>query len=295
MKLARVCKHVSRCGLSILALLDRYVSVYEYVPEELLFRKTRLHEKSFAEEIENLRKLKLVETHPTRAAHRLTFLGLDCLALLDLVERDVISHIGPPIGTGKESVLHLAKTPSGDVVVVKFYKIGRISFKKVVRSRDYLVNQPSWLEASKVSAEREYRALSILSKQTELVPKAFGWSRHTVVMEIIEGVDLCDYRDARDPENILKLILTALRVAYLNAGIVHADLSEYNVVVSLRGPTELPYIIDWPQYLHREDPRSEGYLRNDVSNLLKFFKRRYGVVIDLERAVGYVKGLFNGI
>ncbi|MDW8010548.1 MAG: RIO1 family regulatory kinase/ATPase [Sulfolobales archaeon] len=295
MKLARVCKHVSEEGLSILTLLDRYTGMYEYVPEDLLLRKAQLYEKALAREIETLKKLKLVEVHPTRAAYRITFLGLDCLALLDLVKRDVLSHMGPPIGTGKESVLYLAKTPLGSVVTVKFYKIGRVSFKKVVRTRDYLVDQSSWLEASKTSAEREYRALSVLSKQTGLVPKVFGWSRHAVVMEYVEGVDLCDYRSAEDPEGILKRILLTLRVAYLGAGIVHADLSEYNVVISIRDSTETPYIIDWPQYLSREDPRAGERLKIDVATLLKFFKRRYGVLLDLESAVKYVKGLLDGI
>ncbi|MEM0065734.1 MAG: RIO1 family regulatory kinase/ATPase [Sulfolobales archaeon] len=295
LKLARTCKDISKVGLSILSILDEYLDVFEYVPEELVFKKVRIPEKTFAREISTLRTKKLVESHSTRAAYRLTFLGLDCLALLELVEKGVVTHVGPSIGTGKESVLYLAKTSTNEIAVVKFYKIGRVSFKKVVRYRGYLTDQPSWLEASKLAAEREYRALLLLSKHTNLIPKVWGWSKHAVVMEYIDGEDLYRYRNARDPKSILNLILTTMRSAYLNAGIVHADLSEYNIVVSVRDSSEIPYIIDWPQYVSREDPLAEEYLTRDVSNLLKFFKRRYGVSLDLEKAVGYVKGLVDGI
>ncbi|MEM2207490.1 MAG: RIO1 family regulatory kinase/ATPase [Sulfolobales archaeon] len=295
LKLAGVCKDISKTGLSILSVLDENLGVFEYVPEELLFRKTRIPEKNFAREISALRMKKLVEGHLTRAAYRLMFLGLDCLALLELVEKGVVTHVGPSIGTGKESVLYLAKTPTSEIAVVKFYKIGRVSFKKVVRYRGYLTDQPSWLKASKLAAEREYRALSLLSKHTSLTPRVWGWSKHAVVMEFVDGEDLYRYRNAKDPENMLDLILTTMRTAYLNTGIVHADLSEYNIVVSVRDSNEIPYIIDWPQYVNREDPLAEEYLRKDIGNLLKFFKRRYGVSLDLEKAIRYVKGLVNGI
>ncbi|MEM1623204.1 MAG: RIO1 family regulatory kinase/ATPase [Sulfolobales archaeon] len=295
LRLARTCKNISKEGLSILSTLDENLSVFEYVPEELVFKKTRIPEKTFAREISTLRTMKLVESHPTRAAYRLTYLGLDCLALLELVEKGVVTHVGPSIGMGKESVLYLAKTPTNEVAVIKFYKIGRVSFKKVVRYRGYLTDQPSWLEASKLAAEREYKALLLLSKYTNLIPKVWGWSKHAVVMEFIDGEDLYKYKNARDPKGVLNLILATMRSAYLYAGIVHADLSEYNIVVSVKDSNEIPYIIDWPQYVSREDPLAEKYLMRDLSNMLKFFKRKYGVSLDLEKVVGYVKGLVDGI
>lgn len=295
LKLARICGHISREGLLILSVLDRHLDAFEYLPEELLFRKTRIPEKTFVSEVINLRRSKLVESHPTRSAYRLTFLGLDCLALLGLVQRGMITHIGPLVGTGKESVLYLAKTAASEVVVIKLYKIGRVSFKKVARHRPHLADQPSWLKASKLAAEREREALSLLSKHTNLVPRFVGQDRHAVVMEYIEGKDLYEYEDAKDPENILSLILATMRSAYLSAGIVHADLSEYNIVVSVRGSSEVPYIIDWPQYVKREDPLAEDYLRRDVDTLLRFFKRKYDVSLDLGNADRYVKGLTDGI
>lgn len=294
-RLARTCKQLDDCGIDILSVLDRYLGRFEYVPEELLFKKSHLNEKVFARELEKLRKLKLVEKHPSMTTYRLTYLGLDCLAIIDLVKKGVVTHIGPLVGTGKESVLYLAKVAGDTTAVIKLYKIGRVSFKKVVRYRGYVIDQPSWLEASKIAAEREYKVLISLMKYTDLVPKVWGWNRHAVVMEYIEGVDLYRYRNARDPQGMLNYILMTLRDAYIHVGIVHSDLSEYNIIVSIRNSIEVPYIIDWPQYVSKEDPLADEYLRRDLSTIARFFKRRYGVTLELEKAVSYVKGLTNGI
>ena len=295
LKLARTCRSVSKEGVAILLALDRYLESFEYVPEDSLFRRSSLPEKVFAREVEALRKLRLVERHPTVASYRLTFLGLDCLALLSLVREDVLTHIGPLIGTGKESVLYLARRPGGELVTLKLYKIGRVSFKKVVRSRGYVVDRGSWLVASKAAAEREYKALLSLRNYTELVPRAWGWNRHAVVMDYIEGEDLYEYDDAVDPEGMLRLILATLRAAYLGAGIVHADLSEYNIVVARGVSAEVPYIIDWPQYVSAQDPRADDYLLRDIGTIARFFRRKYGVHLELGDAVKYVKGLIDGV
>lgn len=294
-KLASICRQLDDDGLSILSVLDSYLSKFEYVPEEFLFKKSRINEKVFVRELEKLRKLKLVERHPSMTAYRMTYLGLDCLAIINLVKKGLVTHIGPLVGTGKESVLYLAKVAGDNIAVIKLYKIGRVSFKKVVKHRGYVVDQPSWLEASKTAAEREYKILTSLMRYTSLVPKVWGWNRHAVVMEYIKGVDLYRYKNAKDPQSMLSLILTTLRDAYIHVGIVHSDLSEYNIIVSLRNSIEVPYIIDWPQYVSKEDPVADEYLRRDLFTITKFFKRRYGIFLELEKAVSYVKGLTNGI
>ncbi|MEM0010589.1 MAG: RIO1 family regulatory kinase/ATPase, partial [Candidatus Bathyarchaeia archaeon] len=61
-------------------------------------------------------------------------------------------------------------------------------------------------------------------------------------------------------------------------GIIHADLSEYNIIVSHRGPV----IFDWPQWVSRNHPSAHYYLRRDLENLLKFFKRKYDISYNLE-------------
>jgi RIO kinase 1 len=57
---------------------------------------------------------------------------------------------------------------------------------------------------------------------------------------------------------------------FWEAGIVHADLSEYNI---LWWKNEV-YIIDFPQSTDRKtNPNSQMFLERDLKNLIRFFER----------------------
>ncbi len=278
----------------ILSLLERLLSKYEFVPLEVIESRVKIPPKEVHRRLSKLNKLKVIKRSLAPFhGYRLTYLGLDCLAIRDLVKRGVIAYLGTMVGMGKESEIYIAKDSEGNVIAVKFYKIGRVSFQKVARVRSYLVDEPNWMIRSKVAAEREFKALKDLMKYAKYVPKVYAWSKHAVVTEYVEGIELYRYADARDPLSILEKILITLREAYEKVGIVHGDLSEYNILIKLE--SEEPYIIDWPQYVYRDDPVHERYLRRDIEYIIKFFKRKYRVDIDVSKALSFVKGEINEI
>ena len=278
----------------ILSLLERLLSKYEYVPLEVIESRVKLPPKEVHRRLSKLNKLKVIKRSLAPFhGYRLTYLGLDCLAIRDLVRRGVIAYLGTMVGMGKESEIYIAKDSEGNVIAVKFYKIGRVSFQKVARVRSYLVDEPNWMIRSKVAAEREFKALKDLMKYAKYVPKVYAWSKHAVVTEYIEGIELYRYAEAKDPLSMLEKILITLREAYEKVGIVHGDLSEYNILVKIEN--EEPYIIDWPQYVYRDDPVHERYLRRDIEYIIKFFKRKYRVDIDVSKALSFVKGEINEI
>jgi len=292
MLLAEIYRQLDSADFKILSLFERLLNKYEYIPLDIIERKINLPPRELASRLRKLHKLKVIKRSLTPFhGYRLTYLGLDCIALRDLVRKDIIAYLGDKIGMGKESEIYIAKDKEGNLLAVKFYKIGRISFQKVARVRSYLIDERNWMIRSIVAAEREFKALKDLINHTPYVPRVRGWSKHAVVIDYIEGIELYRYKDARDPESILKRILHALRAAFINLGIVHGDLSEYNVLVEVK--EEIPYIIDWPQYLYKDDPAHETYLKRDVEYIVKFFKRRYGVNIDSNEALKYVKGVIN--
>jgi len=292
--LAKVYKSLEETDFLVLSILDTLLGKFEYVPLEVIENRCRLSPKELMKSLDKLHHLKIIRKGTTsRISYRLTYLGLDCLALHDLVRENIIAFLGTKIGTGKESELYLAKTPNNKLVAIKFYKIGRISFQKVKRVRQYVIEESDWLIRSKIAAEREFKALKDLVKYTKYVPKVWGWSRHAVVIDYIDGVDLYRYRDAFDPLGILMKVLSVIREAYLKLGIIHGDLSEYNIIIHIEDNEETPYIIDWPQYVYRDDPQSFMYLRRDVEYVVKFFKRRYKTSLDSEVALKYVMGEIN--
>ena len=73
---------------------------------------------------------------------------------------------------------------------------------------------------------------------------------------------------------------------YQRCKLVHADLSEYNIVVQKDGTVLL---IDWPQAVNLEHPNAENLLERDVRNVLRFFQRKFEVYRGLEETLDYVK------
>ncbi len=287
--LQEIVGELSPADLKVLRVLDLMLNRYSYVPLEIIEKRSRLSPKQLMRVVARLTELKaIVKGGANNRGYRITYLGLDLLALYSLTHKGLVAYIGPLLGVGKESEVYSAKLSDGVDALIKFYRIGRISFQKVVRFRGYLVDKTDWLIRSKIAAEREFKALQMLHHYTSYVPKVYGWNRHAVVMARIEGIELYKCRELPEPDMLLKRILSVVREAYLKVGIVHGDLSEYNILVSRDLRT--PYIIDWPQYLYRDDPAHFKILERDVNQLIKFFKRRYKVVLSLERALKYVKG-----
>ncbi|NYT02836.1 MAG: serine/threonine protein kinase, partial [Methanosarcinales archaeon] len=191
---------------------------------------------------------------------------------------DAVRSLGSLAGVGKESVVYeaLGEGP----VAIKFHREGRTSFRHVRRVREHLKDKPrvSWLRAASLGARAEFEALKKLYPRVE-VPRPVAHSRHAVVMGLVEGVQLSRAR-LSDPQGVWSLILEQVE-ATLGVGLVHADLSEFNVFVGEEGVK----IIDWAQAIPLSHPHARELLERDVSNLLKFFKRKYDLNIDLQEAL----------
>lgn len=116
------------------------------------------------------------------------------------------------------------------------------------------------------------------------VPRPVALSRHALAMEYVPGPLL--HRIAlKDPEDGLSLILDEVGRA-LGQGIIHADLSEFNIMIADSGPV----IIDWPQAVDSSHPHAAELLKRDLGNVLRFFRRKYNIEMSLEEALSQAEG-----
>ena len=211
-------------------------------------------------------------------------------ALNAFVKRKSISAIGNEIGVGKESVIYEAiRQPELAIggplpVIIKFHREGRTSFKQIKRVREHLGEREhfSWIYAARLAAQREYESMSKLYPQVS-VPKPLDQNRHAIVMELAKG-SLLSKTKLVDPEWYLDEILKQVKITY-SRGVIHADLSEYNIFVSEEGVQ----LIDWPQYVILEHPHADEILERDVSNILTHFSRKYNIKRELEKVLEEVK------
>ncbi|MDF1531165.1 MAG: serine/threonine-protein kinase RIO2 [ANME-2 cluster archaeon] len=275
----------------VLTGIEVGMKYYEWVPLDEISKFSRFDMSELHYILKNLGHRGLLRRQAVPyEGYQIYFEGYDILALNALVKRGSLSAIGEELGVGKESVVYeglrdmvggLGQQP----VVLKFHREGRTSFKQVKRTREHLqgVHHFSWIYAARLAAKREFDVLQRLYPEVS-VPEPVDHNRNVIVMAIAEGSELSKTK-VLDPEWYLDRILEQMRLAYAK-GVVHGDLSEYNIFVS----DERVTIIDWPQYVEVEHEKAGDFLERDVGNVLAFFMRKYGLERDVESVVEEIMG-----
>ena len=274
----------------VLRTIEKLMGRYEHVPVDAILRASGLPEREVGYRLDRLHALGLIRRWiGPYTGYVLRMAGHDLLALYSLVRADVLEAFGKPLGVGKEADVYDALTPDGRRVAVKFHRLGRTSFRQTRRLRGY--TRPDlwsdWYVRSRVAAKRELRALKLAYAHGVSVPEPIARNRHVLVMGIIEGKELASVSELPEPDAVLAEVLENVRKAYVGAGIIHADLSEFNIVIR---PDASVLIIDWPQFVYKSHPNARWLLGRDVRNVLRFFRRRFGLHISEEAAIGFVVG-----
>lgn len=219
--------------------------------------------------------------------YALTKEGVEVMALKDYVKKDLIFALGAAIAKGKESDVYEALTEEGTAYALKFYKIGRVSFTSIRKTRvREAADFRSWMTANYDAARREYDALKKLQGLSPCFPRAIAYSRSTILLEELSGVRLSNRPYLEDPPHALRAVVDAMRTAFMRAGLVNADLSEYNIL----SDGASVWLIDWPQAVGASHPNSSDLLMHDVKAVGAFFRRAYAVDLDPVAAFAYVSG-----
>lgn len=284
-------KEMDSKDLRVLTGIEISMKHFEWVPIEEIMKYTRLSYSSLEYKLTQLiRNNMVIGIKNPYEGYQIYFDGYDTLALNALVKRGTISAIGDEIGVGKESVVHEAvKEPElglGELqgVILKFHREGRTSFKSVKRSRSHLEGKDhfSWIYAARLAAKREAEIINELYPHVS-VPKLLDNNRHALVMDVAKGTLLYKTK-LEDPQWFLDEIIKQVGLVY-EKGYIHSDLSEYNIFVNEGGVQ----FIDWPQCVEISHPHAEELLERDLSNVLKHFKRKYRIDMDMAELVSRVK------
>ncbi|MBN2121927.1 serine protein kinase RIO [Candidatus Micrarchaeota archaeon] len=212
------------------------------------------------------------------------------LTLSKLIGKGIFSTLDNPISTGKEANVFRASVESGGFLAVKIYKLETTRF---MRRKEYLEGDQRFGKFRRTErefvtafAQKEYKNLQICEKVGVHAPRPLLQEKNVLVMEFLgEGGIPYTPLNELGPESVSQLegILMDLRKLY-KAGLVHADVSEYNVLVGRK-----PFLIDFGQGVLLSHPHSGDYLERDVGNIVKYFSK-HGFGMDLGVALRYVKG-----
>jgi len=206
-------------------------------------------------------------------------------ALYKLVQDGHVEAFGGPISTGKEANVYLALGPDDTEVAVKVYRINASNFRQM---RDYLEGDPRFegLGGKKKDVvlawvKKEYANLGRAKRAGVRVPEPIASERNVLVMEYIGDEDGRAKRlgevHVENPQIAYEVLSEYMRRLYA-AGIVHGDLSEYNVVFH---DGQL-IVIDLGQAVTVHHPNSRDFLERDCTNVAAFFRRQGLSVTDEE-------------
>ncbi|KAI9926393.1 hypothetical protein ASPWEDRAFT_696909 [Aspergillus wentii DTO 134E9] len=216
------------------------------------------------------------------------------MILLQMINRNIVSEIHGCLSTGKEAnVYHSISFPEDDEDgsaqhrAIKVYKTSILVFK----DRDKYVTgefrfRQGYSKSNnramvKLWAEKEMRNLRRIYSSGIPCPEPIHLRLHVLVMGFVgssKGIGAPRLKDVEfdvpEPEmkwrSIYIELLGYMRVMYQTCRLVHADLSEYNMLYH----KDQLYIIDVSQSVEHDHPRSLEFLRMDIKNVSDFFRRK---------------------
>ncbi|CAM1511578.1 Fc.00g090910.m01.CDS01 [Cosmosporella sp. VM-42] len=276
----------------VLAAAEQGSKNHELVPTSLIEKLSRLRGGASGVHrcISNLAKVGLLAKvkEAKYDGYRLTYGGLDYLALHTHSQKKAIYSVGTRVGVGKESDIMIVADEKGVQRCLKIHRLGRISFRSVKSNRDYLKNRASgsWMYLSRLAAMKEFAFMTALHEEGFPVPEPLAQSRHTIVMELIDAFPMRQISDVPDPASLYAdCIGLILRLA--KHGLIHGDFNEFNILVkenktvSEDGQETItlePIVIDFPQMVSMDHQNAEDYFDRDVNCIKRFFERRFHFV-----------------
>jgi len=208
-----------------------------------------------------------------------------------LFQRKVLDSLEYPISTGKEAnvFLGMEKVEGEDrkPVAVKIFRESTTTFRKVL---PYIEGDPRFKHIVRgrrglvsIWAKKEYKNLKRMENAGVRVPCPSAQEKNILIMEYI-GIKnrpsptlrqwYIENKDRDDIDKrmkrIYKQIARAMKRTHREAGLVHSDLSEFNILI-FRGN---PVIIDMGQAVVHAHPMSGEFLRRDIRNIAAYFRRR---------------------
>jgi RIO kinase 1 len=206
------------------------------------------------------------------------------LALYKLVHKKWLSVIGGSISTGKEANVFYGEREDAQIAI-KIYRIrtanfttmssyitGDRRFSRVKKSRKELIF--AW-------TKKEFSNLVRAKEAGIAVPEPLVWDRNILIMGFL-GEGECPFPQIRgvtlkEPAKEYETIIHMIDILYKKAELVHADLSEFNILYG-----DKPYLIDMGQSVTRDHPRALQFLMRDIRNVNRFFKKQCDVRDDYE-------------
>jgi len=130
-------------------------------------------------------------------------------------------------------------------------------------------------------AKKEYRNLTQCFEAGIPVPKPLYVTNNVLAMEFVgeNGAPGKSLLDSQVDENDYQQAIQIIQDMYENAKLVHGDYSEYNIFKTENGLV----VFDLGSAVDLRHPNTQEFLKRDINNITRFFKKRGVSVEDPDR------------
>ena len=196
-----------------------------------------------------------------------------------------------PVSIGKEANIFTA-LKGNKRVIVKIYRLETCDFNRMY---DYIKLDTRYIGLKKKRrkiiftwCQREFRNLMKARQAKIKVPMPITFRDNLLVMELIgDKSPAPKVKDLlpKDPKRFYGVVLDSMKKLH-NAGLVHGDLSEFNIL----NYKEKPCFIDMSQASTLESANADELLERDIKNMARFFSK-LGLKIDKDEMKKYIVGI----
>jgi len=252
----------------------------------------RLSRKQKAYEIERLMRNKRSEDYQVIEE---VFDRSTLMTIYGFMNKGTIDEIHGVVSAGKEARVYWGKDTQGKELAIKIYLTTSADFKKGMIP--YIEGDPRFSHVRRDTrsliytwAQKEFKNLRRAQEAGVNVPEPLAVQKNVLIMEFVgkDGVraPLLKETALNDPKKVFRLLLTYLKRLYQKADLVHADLSEYNIMI-WKGK---PVIFDVAQSVLTKHPMADRFLRRDLENLHKYFKKKDSDIYSVDEMYERVTG-----
>lgn len=194
--------------------------------------------------------------------------------LFRLISQGHFDGLLGPVSIGKEANIFTALKGKKSVIV-KIYRLETCDFTRMYEYIRYDTRYAGLKHKRRkiifAWCQREYRNLLKARQAKMRVPMPIAFRDNLLVMEFIgdkEPAKKLKDLYPKNPKKFYDALVEDMKRLY-KAGLVHGDISEFNIL----NHREKPYLIDFSQASPLESNNAQELIDRDIKNVVRFFSK----------------------
>ena len=198
------------------------------------------------------------------------------LAIEELRARKDLIELYGVVNAGKEARVYYGEDVDVKPVAVKIYLTSASDFRKrlgyIAGDRRFGKLPSGSRETIYLWVRKEFKNLQLADTAGVRVPRPLVFLKNILIMEYVgtPPEPAPTFAETEVDDSDYDWTFDAIEKLWKKAKLVHADLSEFNVFKTEKEPI----LFDMGSAVLSSHPQAEEFLKRDVSNMVRFFRKR---------------------